>query len=504
MLDLILIFMCLSILYVLLYKGKNDGKFLKNILLFSGSVFVITTFLLSLFDKSTAQPQFTDSIILNIIKYPLTHSEWNVSLSSINLQEFGVDGLSIFFILLTTFLSFFCFLDIWSVKKTLNNVREFVLYFLVLELFLVIAFITLDLLIFYIFFESVLIPMFLIIGIWGSRERKIRADFYLFLYTLFGSIFLFFAILILFFEAYSTKFFILYGIFFSFEKECLLWWFSFLAFSIKIPMFPFHVWLPEAHVEAPTSGSVVLAGLLLKLGGYGCLRVILPLFSNASYYFFPLVSVFCVISVIYASLTTIRQVDLKRIIAYSSVAHMNVVLIGIFTCNVYGIQGSIFLMLAHGIVSSALFFMVGLLYKQHGTRLLSYYGGLVFKMPLFSFYLLIFCLANVGTPGTCNFIGELMIFVSLIDNNFFVLFLVALSVILSVAYTMWFYNKIIFGNIKINYIQNWVDLDKKNNLIYAFLFILTIFFGLFPNQIFDVTNANSFYITELILFKGTY
>lgn len=189
-------------------------------------------------------------------------------------------------------------------------------------------------------------------------------------------------------------------------------------------------------MEAPTSGSVVLAGLLLKLGGYGCLRVILPLFPNASYHFFPLISVLCIVSIIYASLTTIRQVDLKRIIAYSSVAHMNVVLVGIFTCNMYGIQGSIFLMLAHGIVSSALFFMVGLLYKQHGTRLLSYYGGLVFKMPLFSLYLLIFCLANAGTPGTCNFIGELMIFVSLIDNNFFVLFLVVLSVILSVAYTM--------------------------------------------------------------------
>lgn len=344
--------------------------------------------------------------------------------------------------------------------------------------------------------------MFLIIGIWGSRERKIRADFYLFLYTLFGSIFLFFTILVLFFEAYSTKFFVLYGIFFSFEKECLLWCFSFLAFSIKIPMFPFHIWLPEAHVEAPTSGSVVLAGLLLKLGGYGCIRVVLPLFPNASYFFFPLVSVFCVISVIYASLTTIRQIDLKRIIAYSSVAHMNVVLIGIFTCNLYGIQGSIFLMLAHGIVSSALFFMIGLIYKQHGTRLLNYYGGLVSKMPLFSFYLLIFCLANVGTPGTCNFIGELMIFLSLIDNNFFILFLVALSVILSVVYTMWLYNRIIFGNIKINFIQNWTDLDKKNNLIYGLLFTLTIFFGLFPNQIFDISNVSSFYLTELIRFKS--
>jgi NADH-quinone oxidoreductase subunit M len=201
-------------------------------------------------------------------------------------------------------------------------------------------------------------------------------------------------------------------------------------------MFPFHIWLPEAHVEAPTAGSVILAGLLLKLGGYGYIRIVFPMFPYASYYFFPLVAVFSVVSIIYTSLTTIRQVDLKRIIAYSSVAHMNVVLLGLFSCNIHGLQGAIFLMLAHGIVSAALFFMIGNLYKRHGTRLLYYYGGLVSCMPLFSIYFFIFCLANIGTPITCNFIGELIVFISLMEKNFFVLLLSATSVVLSVAYTM--------------------------------------------------------------------
>jgi proton-translocating NADH-quinone oxidoreductase chain M len=265
---------------------------------------------------------------------------------------------------------------------------------------------------------------------------------------------LFFSILVLFSETFSTKFYILYSLFLSYDKECFLFVLSFLAFSVKVPMFPFHVWLPEAHVEAPTSGSVILAGLLLKLGAYGCIRILLPIYPIASNYFFPVISLFCVLSVIYASLTAIRQTDLKRIIAYSSVAHMNVVLIGVFSCNIYGIQGSVFLMLSHGVVSSALFFMVGILYRQHSTRLLNYYGGLSSKMPLFSTYLVLFCLANVGTPGSCNFIGELLIFVSLVDKNFFVLVVTMLSVVLSVSYTLWFFNRLVFGTVNTNFITD--------------------------------------------------
>lgn len=216
----------------------------------------------------------------------------------------------------------------------------------------------------------------------------------------------------------------------------LLFIFSFIAFSVKIPMFPFHIWLPEAHVEAPTSGSVILAGLLLKLGGYGYVRIVLLLFPYANYYFFPLISVFCLISILFASFTAIRQVDLKRIIAYSSVAHMNFVLLSVFTCNLEGLQGAIFLMLAHGIVSGALFFSIGSLYRRHRTRLIHYYGGLALRMPLFSIHLFLYCLANAGTPGTCNFIGELIVFIGLVEKNFFITIVCATSIILSVVYTM--------------------------------------------------------------------
>lgn len=500
MLNLLFIIFLVLISFNLIYQVKDNKVFLNKIILFSGFTFFISVIILLFFDKSTAQPQYISPLLFESIKYPLIN--WDVSQTyQYHLQEYGIDGLSIFFVILTTFLIFFCFLDIWSEINSFFKLKEFIFYFLILEIFLFLAFITLDLLIFYIFFESVLIPMFLIIGIWGSRERKIRADFYFFLYTLVGSIFLFFSILILFFETYSTKFFILYGIFLPFEKECLLGLFSFIAFSVKMPTFPAHLWLPEAHVEAPTSGSVVLAGLLLKLGGYGAIRMILPIFPNAIQYYFPLIGIFCILSIVYASLTTIRQIDLKRIIAYSSVAHMNVVSIGIFTTNVYGIQGAIYLMLAHGIVSSALFFIIGVLYKKHSTRLLSYYGGLVTKMPLFSFYLLIFCLANIGTPGTCNFIGELVIFVSLVEKNLFLLILAASSVVLSVIYTMWFFNRVIFGNVKTNYIQNWNDIDKRENWLFGTFLFCTIIFGIFPNQIFDTTFVTSAYIIELIKFK---
>ena len=225
------------------------------------------------------------------------------------------------------------------------------------------------------------------------------------------------------------------------------------------------------------------------------------MFPYASYYFFPLVAICCVLSIIYASLTTIRQVDLKRIIAYSSVAHMNVVLLGLFTCNINGLQGAMFLMLAHGIVSSALFFMIGNLYKRHGTRLLNYYGGLSSRMPLFCCYLFIFCLANIGTPGTCNFIGELIIFLSLVDKNFFILFLSVSSVVLSVIYTMWFFNRIVFGNLKTIYINAWYDINKKENFIFIILLILTLFFGIYPNLILDTIHTSSNYIFELIQFK---
>jgi NADH-quinone oxidoreductase subunit M len=256
--------------------------------------------------------------------------------------------------------------------------------------------------------------------------------------------------------------------------------------------------LPEAHVEAPTAGSVILAGLLLKLGGYGFLKFLLPVFSEATYYYLPAVYTLSCMSILYASLATLRQLDLKRIIAYSSIAHMNLGVLGIFSCNIQGIQGSLFLMIAHGIVSSAMFFMVGVLYDKYHTRLIDYYGGLVQVMPIFSIYMLIFCLANIGLPGTCNFIGELLVFFGVLDINFFITFIALTGTVISVLYTIFFYNRLVFGNVKIKYVQVWQELTKRENAIVFPLGILTFVFGIFPNFILDTTICTVMFLVECI------
>jgi len=312
--------------------------------------------------------------------------------------QFGIDGISLFFVLLTTLLMPVCMLASWS--SVSSRVREYCIAFLLLETLVLGVFTTLDLVLFYVFFESVLLPMFLIIGLWGARERKIRAAYQFFLYTLLGSVLMLLGVLLMAFQAGSTDIDLLYVTKWSHQRELLLWIALFASFAVKVPMVPVHIWLPEAHVEAPTAGSLVLAGVLLKLGTYGFLRFSIPMFPYATLYFTPLMLTMSVIAIVYTSLTTLRQVDLKKIIAYSSVAHMNFVTLGLYSLNTQGIEGAILLMLSHGVVSPALFLCVGVLYDRHKTRLLRYYGGMARTMPLFALFLVFFTMANISLPGT--------------------------------------------------------------------------------------------------------
>lgn len=397
----------------------------------------------------------------------------------------GVDGISLAFVLLTTFIMALCILNC---NPNVSKAKEFVFYLMVIELFLMISFLTTDLFCFYVFFESVLIPMFIVVGYWGSRSRKTKAAFYLFLYTLFGSLFLLFGIFSLYVCTGSTEFSTIMNTRLGSETQLLLWICFFLPFAIKIPMIPFHIWLPEAHVEAPTIGSVILASLLLKLGGYGFLRFTLPVFPVANEYFNPIIYMIGIISVIYASMSAIRQIDLKRIIAYASIAHMNVVVLGLFSYTQQGIEGAMYMMIAHGFVSAGLFFCVGVLYDRYKTRLLEYYGGIAQVSPLFSFYFCFFSFANMGFPGTANFIGEFLILAGLFESNTFGMFFAATGVVLSAVYSIWLFNRVCFGSLKNTYIEYFSDLTNTEITTLSLLTTITIFFGIKSGPIMDLVS----------------
>nr|QHD46966.1 Nad4 [Anthoceros agrestis] len=429
----------------------------------------LITFLYSLFfwiefDNSTAKFQFVESI------------RW-LPYSNINLY-IGIDGISLFFVVLTTFLIPICILVGWSSIKSYK--KEYMIAFLICESLMIAVFCMLDLLLFYVFFESVLIPMFIIIGIWGSRQRKIQAAYQFFLYTLLGSVFMLLAILFIFFQTGTTDLRILLTTEFSERRQILLWIAFFASFSVKVPMVPVHIWLPEAHVEAPTAGSVILAGILLKLGTYGFLRFSIPMFPEATFFFIPFICTLSVIAIIYTSLTTVRQIDLKKMIAYSSVAHMNFVTIGMFSLNIQGIEGSILLMLSHGLVSSALFLCVGALYDRHKTRLVKYYGGLVSIMPIFCTIFLFFTLANMSLPGSSSFIGEFLILIGAFQRNSLVATLAALGMILGAAYSLWLYNRVVFGNFKPNFLKKFSDLNRREVLIFLPFIVGVIWMGVYP------------------------
>jgi len=414
----------------------------------------------------------------------------------LNIQFlFGLDGMSIYFFVLTTFLFFTCLLFVWNEFY----IKEYVLCLLIIEFLLLLVFSVLDLLLFYVFFEAILIPMFLLIGLWGSRERKLRAVYLLFFYTLFGSVLMLLGILYIYSVVGTLNLEYLLTHSFTFDEQYWLWLAFFLSFASKIPMFPFHIWLPEAHVEAPTVGSVILAGILLKLGVFGFLRYSLTLFPLASFYFSPLVYLLSICGVIYASLSAIRQTDFKRIIAYSSVSHMNLVTLGIFSFNIIGLEGALMQSISHGFVSSAMFFMIGILYDRYHSRLLYYFGGLVHLMPLYAFLFLLFTMANIALPGTSSFVGEFLLLYGIFEINVVTAALAATGVILGGAYSLWLYNRLIFGNLKISYTLKFKDLNLREFSILLPLSLLVILMGVYPTIFLDPIHFSVYNVSILSL-----
>jgi NADH-quinone oxidoreductase subunit M len=437
-------------------------------------VTTLATFLISLllwiqFDPTKAGFQFEEKVAW----VPALNIGYHV----------GIDGISLFFVLLSTLLTPICILASWESIKV--RVKEYMIAFLVLETFMVGMFCALDLALFYIFFEGVLIPMFLIIGVWGGK-RRVYAAFKFFLYTLLGSVLMLLAIIAVYGQVGTTDLpTVMEKLDLPFTWQCWLWLAFFASFAVKVPMWPVHTWLPDAHVEAPTAGSVILAGVLLKMGGYGFLRFSIPLFPEATQYFAPMVFALSIVAVIYTSLVALVQEDMKKLIAYSSVAHMGFVTIGAFVMNMQGVQGSIFQMLSHGIVSAALFLCVGVVYDRMHTREIAAYGGLVHRMPRYAFTFLFFTLASVGLPGLSGFVGEFLVLLGAFKANTWVAFLASTSLILGAAYALWLYRKIVFGELTKDSLKGILDMNGREIAIFLPLVLLTIWMGVYPNSFLD-------------------
>jgi len=452
-------------------------------------VFAISLILLRRFDATSPDFQFVE--------------HWGLSDGSTAYSiSLGVDGISLPFVILTTALMPITILASWDAIQ--RRVREYMIAFLVLETLMVGTFCALDLVFFYLFFEGGLIPMFLIIGVWGG-PRRVYASFKFFLYTLLGSVLMLLAIMAMYWSAGTTDIPCLLAyaspghplgpacpLAHAFPLKLQTWaFFAFLAsFAVKLPMWPVHTWLPDAHVEAPTAGSVILAAILLKMGGYGFLRFSLPMFPDASQHFAPLVYALSVVAIIYTSLVALVQEDVKKLIAYSSVAHMGFVTMGIFAVTAQGVAGGIFQMISHGIVSAALFLCVGVIYDRMHTREIAAYGGLVNRMPLYAFVFMVFALANVGLPGTSGFVGEFLTLIGTFRVNNWVATLATLGTILSAAYMLWLYRKVIFGKLEKPSLFNIRDIGWREIVVLAPLVILTILIGVYPKPVLDLSSAS--------------
>jgi NADH-quinone oxidoreductase subunit M len=462
--------------FILMIRGDPDvvAQNARSVALWTSSI----TFLLSLliwanFDPSQAGFQLVEK------------GQWFVGVD-INYHV-GVDGISLWFVLLSTLLTMLCVISSWHSVQV--RIKEFMVAFLVMDTLMVGVFCALDLVLFYLFFEGILIPIFLIIGIWGG-PRRVYSAFKFFLYTLLGSVLFLVAILVMYYHQGTTDIPTLMNADFAVGLQKWLWLAMFASFAVKIPMWPFHTWLPDAHVEAPTAGSVLLAGVLLKLGGYGYLRFSLPMLPDASAFFTPLIYTLSIVAVIYTSLVALMQEDMKKLIAYSSVAHMGFVTIGIFTPNALGIDGSIIQMLSHGVVSAALFLGVGVVYDRLHTHEIDRFGGLVHRMPLYAATFMLFSLASIGLPGTSGFVGEVLVIVGVFGVNSWVALLAATGGFLSAAYMLWLYRRVIFGALVKDELKLMPDLRANEIIAFVPLAIITLVMGIYPDLFLEPMRAS--------------
>jgi len=441
--------------------------------------FFISIYLWQLFDNSLFEFQFVEE------------KAW---LKGFVNYKVGIDGISILFIILTTFITPLCIISVNNSIK--SRLKDFLIAILILESLMIGVFCSLDLIIFYLFFEGGLIPMFLIIGIWGG-DRRVYSAFKFFLYTLLGSVLMLIAIIVIYLTSGTTDVVKLYELGISPDFQNLLWLAFFSSFAVKTPMWPVHTWLPDAHVEAPTAGSVLLAAVLLKMAAYGFIRFSIGLFPNASELFTPLIYLLSLIAIIYTSLVALMQEDMKKLIAYSSVAHMGFVTLGIFTFTQQGLEGSIIQMISHGLVSAALFLSVGVVYDRIHSRLIKTYGGLVSIMPKYSILLMIFTLAAIGLPGTTGFIGEFLILIGVFQDSFLVATIASLGVILGAAYMLWLYRRVIFGKLINKELLKINDLDKSELFVLASLCLPVLFFGFYPEPLLNTIEVSISNLIEM-------